>query len=530
MQAEKSVFMAYWAFDPALTTVQADAADSWGQLLKSTAERGITIRVLISDFDPILGFDEHKNAWSNLKSLHELREKLPPAQRDCLQLLCSRHDARVGSLIRFCLQPALRKKLHDLVDPKEFDDEAAQAAPGLWPYLQRRDDRWQLVKTSRIDAYPAAHHEKLCVIDNRIAYFGGLDLNSRRLDNQDHQDERPWHDIACQVDGPLAAQFSAHFEARWNRERRDVLQRLDQLIEYGKALGLDTSLLTTQTATTPCDQSDQEPQTTSNDPDRAKDDQAFSTPILKPLRTISEQAKSSFSRTPSPVETTILTAYEHVIDAADQFIYIETQFLRSSRIVDALVRAKQRSDRLKLIVLIPMLPERMWDDDNPNPASRHGHYLQAQALQRLKQIYQDDFGAFTLMRNMDQDAYQLREPSQLEHDHIYVHAKTIIVDDEYAIIGSANLNDRSLFTDTETAVAWHDPKGVPAYRHALFEHAVGPEKATVEPDRILSSWRAIARDNYGKTGRLHDRFIVPYPIIARDYAVRKSRLIPDRLV
>ncbi len=45
-----------------------------------------------------------------------------------------------------------------------------------------------------------------------------------------------------------------------------------------------------------------------------------------------------------------------------------------------------------------------------------------------------------------------------ETEIIYIHSKLMVVDDEYAVIGSANLNDRSMNgdRDSEVDVVVHD--------------------------------------------------------------------------
>jgi phosphatidylserine/phosphatidylglycerophosphate/cardiolipin synthase-like enzyme len=60
-------------------------------------------------------------------------------------------------------------------------------------------------------------------------------------------------------------------------------------------------------------------------------------------------------------------------------------------------------------------------------------------------------------------------------DPIYVHAKIGIVDDAWLTIGSANLNEHSLFNDTELNVVTHDAKLARATRLRLWsEHLERP--------------------------------------------------------
>ena len=82
-------------------------------------------------------------------------------------------------------------------------------------------------------------------------------------------------------------------------------------------------------------------------------------------------------------------------------------------------------------------------------------------------------------------------------DPVYVHAKIAIVDDEWLTLGSANLNEHSLFNDTEMNVVTHDPEL--AARHALrlwAEHLELPvERDPGRPDR--GDRRALEADQQG---------------------------------
>src|SRR5256714_6543683 len=64
------------------------------------------------------------------------------------------------------------------------------------------------------------HHEKLVVIDDRIAFVGGIDLTTfagNRLDANEHpaRGEIGWPDAAARLEGPVVADVAAHFALRW---------------------------------------------------------------------------------------------------------------------------------------------------------------------------------------------------------------------------------------------------------------------------------------------------------------------------
>ena len=87
---------------------------------------------------------------------------------------------------------------------------------------------------------------------------------------------------------------------------------------------------------------------------------------------------------------------------------------------------------------------------------------------------------------------------------IYVHAKIGIVDDRWLTIGSANLNEHSLFNDTEVNVVAHDPALARALRLRLWAEHLGCEQAELEgdPARIVDErWRPLAEEQLERRKR-----------------------------
>ena len=125
----------------------------------------------------------------------------------------------------------------------------------------------------------------------------------------------------------------------------------------------------------------------------------------------------------------ILEAYTRALRAAGEFVYLESQFLWSPQIVE-LLAGKLRdppSDRFRVVVLLPAKPNNGADDTRGQLA----------ALVRA-----DDGAGRFLATTISARTGELSGP-------LYVHAKIGIVDDAWLTLGSANLNEHSLFNDTE---------------------------------------------------------------------------------
>ena len=82
-------------------------------------------------------------------------------------------------------------------------------------------------------------------------------------------------------------------------------------------------------------------------------------------------------------------------------------------------------------------------------------------------------------------------------DPIYVHAKVAIVDDRWLTIGSANLNEHSLFNDTEMNVVAHDPDLARRTRLRLWaEHLeLAEDEIPDDPVRAIDElWKPISEE------------------------------------
>src|ERR1700733_11164765 len=90
-----------------------------------------------------------------------------------------------------------------------------------------RKVREELIRDSRVrcelDVHERpmhCHHEKLVIVDDEVAFVGGIDLTSLggdRFDSSDHlmRGRLGWHDASSRVSGPAVADVAAHFAARW---------------------------------------------------------------------------------------------------------------------------------------------------------------------------------------------------------------------------------------------------------------------------------------------------------------------------
>ncbi|XP_008795779.1 phospholipase D zeta 1-like [Phoenix dactylifera] len=188
----------------------------------------------------------------------------------------------------------------------------------------------------------------------------------------------------------------------------------------------------------------------------------------------------------SQTEESIHNAYFSVIEKAEHFVYIENQFFISSlsgddtirnRVLEALYRRIMRAEKEKrcfrVIIIIPLLPGFQGGIDDAGAASvraiMHWQYRTIcrgpnSILQNLYDIMgpkAHDYISFYGLR-----AYgRLYDEGPLVTNQVYVHSKLMIVDDRITLIGSANINDRSLLgsRDSEIGVLIEDKEFVDSY-------------------------------------------------------------------
>jgi phosphatidylserine/phosphatidylglycerophosphate/cardiolipin synthase-like enzyme len=177
----------------------------------------------------------------------------------------------------------------------------------------------------------------------------------------------------------------------------------------------------------------------------------------------------------------ILESYVRALKAAERFIYIENQFLWSPEI-EAILRDKildpPRSD-FRLLLLLPSKPNNGADDTRGMLAN----------LIEADDDADSDSGRL-LACTLFSRSGNLMEP-------IYVHAKIAIIDDNWLTIGSANLNEHSLFNDTEMNIVSHDAHLARQTRLRLWaEHLELPiEEMPTDPIQVIDDlWKPISEE------------------------------------
>jgi phosphatidylserine/phosphatidylglycerophosphate/cardiolipin synthase-like enzyme len=182
----------------------------------------------------------------------------------------------------------------------------------------------------------------------------------------------------------------------------------------------------------------------------------------------------------------ILSSYIGALRSAERLVYLENQFLWSPEICDVLVEKLRRppSDDFRLLVLLPA---------HPNNGGDH-------TRGQLGRLVAADEGNRFLACTLHQRGGDDPRP-------VYVHAKIGIVDDEWLTLGSANLNEHSLFNDTEMNVATWDAGLARSTRLALWAEHLERDAGEISDDpaqAVDELWRPLADEQLERRRAGHD--------------------------
>jgi phosphatidylserine/phosphatidylglycerophosphate/cardiolipin synthase-like enzyme/uncharacterized membrane protein YdjX (TVP38/TMEM64 family) len=248
-----------------------------------------------------------------------------------------------------------------------------------------------------------SQHQKIVVVDDAVAFSGGLDLTVRRWDTPEHRLQnplrvdhagepyRPFHDVQAVVDGDAARALSELARERWRQAA---------------------------CAEPPASRPGGDPWPQSVTPDFQDVDIgiARTQPCYEGNKDIREVEK----------------LFHDSIDAAENAIYIENQFLTVRPIAERIARRMKRKRKLETVAVAP---------------STHSSWIESQTMRngriRFRNAIRDAGVA---------DRFRLVYPEVADGDEktdTMIHSKVTVIDDRLLRIGSANLNHRSMGADTE---------------------------------------------------------------------------------
>ena len=283
-----------------------------------------------------------------------------------------------------------------------------------------------------------SHHQKIVVIDDRVAVCGGIDMTSARWDTPQHLDHDPrrrqingkpygpWHDATMLIEGDAAAALGALGRERW--------------VQAGGA------------PMEPC---------------APQEETAWPKSLEAEFRDVEVGIARTRSAWKGITEVREIEALfvEHIL-RAKSLIYAESQYFASRKVAEAIAERLEQPSPPEIVII--------------NPLSAEG-WLEQTAMDGARVQLLHAIGAHD-----PANKFRIFIPFTTGGEAIYVHSKLMIIDDEVLRIGSANLNNRSMGLDSEADVFidaarpgnGHARGAIMALRHTLLaEHCGVPAEA-----------------------------------------------------
>lgn len=259
----------------------------------------------------------------------------------------------------------------------------------------------------------ASHHQKIIVVDDCLAFSGGLDITQRRWDTSDHfaYDTRrvdpgghcygPFHDVQMLVEGEAAAALGDLARDRWFAATRELLpvptRRNQSDVPWPPSVPID-----------------------------------FRDVEVAVSRTVPAKFENGRLRRPvREVEKLFLDS----IRRARNLVYIENQYFTSLTIARAIAERLKEPEGPDFVMVLPR-DQTGWIEESTMGI------LRSRTLREVERA--DRFGRFRCF-------YPVVEG--IGDGYVKVHSKVMIIDDEFLRVGSANLNSRSMGLDTECDLA-----------------------------------------------------------------------------
>lgn len=268
------------------------------------------------------------------------------------------------------------------------------------------------------DAHPltGSQHQKIVVVDDSLAFSGGLDLTHNRWDTPAHdpgdprrvnpRGERyaPFHDVQILVDGEAAARLGELFRWRWEwaTGKRLPAPALASPLPWPGGVPVDVR--------------------------DSRIGISLTLPAFKGRKAVRQVER----------------LFRDSIAAARKYIYIETQYFTSGAVCGFLCESLRRAEGPEIVLALP-LKSPGWLEQGVMDG------LRVSVLGRLGEA--DRHGRLRV--------YYPHVPGLNHGGSMHMHAKVMVIDDCFLRIGSANLSNRSMGLDSECDLSLECDPGDP---------------------------------------------------------------------
>ncbi|KAM6983882.1 phospholipase D2 [Tautogolabrus adspersus] len=519
-QAKEEIFITDWWLSPEVFLKRPATDNYWrlDHILKRKAEQGVKVCVMLyKEVEMALGINSEHSKRTLMNMHPNIKVMRHPDHVSSVVFLWAHHEKMVAidQTVAFVggidlafgrwdnsqyrlTDLGLKEKADEALKPDTVDNGVAEGQKPSEPDKQAEQDPGDLTGNTKL--WLGKDYSNFIRKD-------WVQLDRPFEDNIDRTQvpRMPWRDLSAAVHGRAARDVARHFIQRWNFTKIFKNKYKDDFYPY---------LLPKSHCTA--------------------DNLTYTVPGSTKAKV--QVLRSADRWSTGTCESSILNAYIHTIENSEHYIYIENQFFIScadgktvhngigDAIVERILRAHREQKKYRVFVVVPLLPGFEGDisagGGNAIQAILHFTYRtmcrgEHSILSRLREV-KDQWTEYISLCGLRTHA-QLSQ--SIVTELIYVHSKTLIADDRCYIIGSANINDRSMLgsRDSEMAVFVEDEERVPsvmggeeyqagpltlALRKECFRVLVGASsdpsiniEDPISDDFFFLAWNAAAKQN-----------------------------------
>lgn len=311
-----------------------------------------------------------------------------------------------------------------------------------------------------------SQHQKIVIIDDELAFSGGMDVAVHRWDTREHKIEQPerddgdgsygpFHDVQVAVSGPIVVKLSELVRWRWNR----LVDKPQQISESTSQQSSDTLPATWPKSVEP----------------------VFENIDCGVAQTIPFMDKAEPAQ---EVRKMLLD----LIALANEFIYIENQFANRGEIAEAINKRLKACPKLRVLLVSSYQPE--------GAVETEAYWAGRIDFKKILENGIDDervLIAYSGSTNKDGLAGQKR-----------VHAKVMVIDNTHFVIGSSNLTNRSMSLDTECDLVFAASTEAHEKQIAWFRNDLISEHAGWSVDEVQEA--IDGDDTFNKLTRCKEKY------------------------
>lgn len=388
--------------------------------------------------------------------------------------------------------------------------------------------------------------------NDNIYLFPFKDYSNERIkeysNNKDYKiplisrnnDQRlPWHDVHARIIGPAVSEFTKHFSERWNYaimselKEKGVISTIKNIADYKDELSFWQKIVKYFS-------NDDKPKYNAENYLEINEDinkdlekeiyKKYKKNVISNVQAL--RSVSSWNINYKNTESSILKAYYELIQNSKHYIFIENQYFITKSwsneegnnknenktrreivkneigyyIRKRIEKAYENKENFKVYIFLSLLPDFEGDIDNSITIQTILKYTYKgicrnnglSLIEQLEKIMGDEWKNYISFYSLRNHGIVNGIPKT---EMIYIHSKLMIIDDTTVLIGSANINDRSLLgnRDSEFGVIIEEEKedyyimnGDNEYQAAKF--AVGLRKHLMSEHLGISIYDSILDD------------------------------------